>query len=96
MGIHTQLFIALECKTGTKLMLRQNSFKQSGKTVVKYVNYLIVISIISSLFMKIIEVRENLPKKKNKNKKQQRGILNSQNSFTHVFNIQMTFKYSWI
>ena len=64
--------------------------------MVKYVNYLIVISIISSLFMKIIEVRENLPKKKNKNKKQQRGILNSQNSFTHVFNIQMTFKYSWI
>ena len=40
MGYTTQLLIALVCKTGTKLMLRQSS-----STLVKYVNYLIVISI---------------------------------------------------
>ena len=40
MGYTTQLFIALVYKTGTKLMLRQ-----STSTLVKYVNYLIVISI---------------------------------------------------
>ena len=40
MGYTTQLFIALVYKTGTKLMLRQSS-----STLVKYVNYLIVISI---------------------------------------------------
>ena len=32
--------------------------------MVKYVNYIIVISIIKSLLMRIIEVRENLPKRK--------------------------------
>ena len=66
MGYTTQLLIALVYKTGTKLMLRQSS-----STLVKYVNYLIVISI--NINEKII----------------------SQNSFTHLFNIQMTkFIYS--
>ena len=40
MGYTTQPLIALVYKTGTKLMLRQSS-----STLVKYVNYLIVISI---------------------------------------------------
>ena len=40
-GDTTQLFIALVYKTGTKSMLRQSS-----STLVKYINYLIVISII--------------------------------------------------
>ena len=93
MGVHTQLLIALEYKTGTKL--KQSSSKLSGKTLVKYVNYIIVISIINSLLIKIIGVRENLPKKKNKNRKT-RGKLISQNSFTQSLNIQMTFKYSKI
>ena len=39
-GIHTQLLIALECKTGTKLMRRQSS-----SILVKYGNYLIAIYI---------------------------------------------------
>ena len=45
--------------------------------------------------MKIIEVRENLPKRK-KQEQKKGGILTSQNPFTQLFNIQMTFKYSWI
>ena len=40
MGYTTQLIVALVYKTGTKLMLRQSS-----STLVKYVNYLVVISI---------------------------------------------------
>ena len=56
MGMHTQLLIALEYKTGTKLMLRQSS-----STLFKYVNYLIVMSINNN---EIIEVRENLLKRK--------------------------------
>ena len=61
----TQLFIALVYKTGTKSMLRQSS-----STLVKYVNYLIVIS---------ININENVEerkfvKKKNKGKK---GVVNS-------------------
>ena len=40
MGYATQLLTTLVYKTGTKLML-----KQSSSTLVKYVNYLIVISI---------------------------------------------------
>ena len=40
MGSTTQLLIALVYKTGTELMLRQSS-----STLVKHVNYLIVISI---------------------------------------------------
>ena len=61
MGYTTQLLIALVYKTGTKLMLRQSS-----STLVKYVNYLIVIS---------IDINENcrskrkFVKKKNKGKK---------------------------
>ena len=61
MGMYTQLLIALEYKTGTKLMRRQSS-----STLPKYVNYLIVIS---------ININENysskrkFAKKKNKNKK---------------------------
>ena len=59
-----------------------------------YVNYIIVISIINSLLMKIKEVRENLPKKTGTEK--QGGIIISQNSSTQLLNSQMTFKYSWI
>ena len=80
MGYTTQLFIALVYKTGTKLMLRQSS-----STLVKYLNDLIVIS---------INISENCRGKrkcvKKKNKGKRRGKLISQNSFTHLFNIQMT------
>ena len=61
MGYTTQLLVALVYKAGTKLMLRQSS-----STLVKYVNYLIVIS---------ININENcrskrtFVKKKNKGKK---------------------------
>ena len=83
----TQLLIALVYKTGTKLMVRQSS-----STLVKYVNYLIVISIN---IMKIVEVKEDLSKRKTREKR--RGKYISQNSFTHLFNIQMTkFIYSRI
>ena len=51
MGYTTQLLIALVYKTGTKLMLRQSS-----STLVKYVNYLIVIS---------ININENCRSKRN-------------------------------
>ena len=61
--------------------------------MVKYVNFIIVISIINSLLMKIIEVRDNLSKRKTRTKKDKGGILISQNSFTQSLNIQMTFKY---
>ena len=79
MGYITQLLIALVYKTGTKLMLRQSS-----STLVKYVNYLIGIS---------ININENcrskrkFVKKKNKEKRLDKVIY--QNSFTHLFNIQM-------
>ena len=47
--------------------------------------------------MKVIEVKENLPKKIKKRTKRQEGILISQTSFTQLFNIQITkFKYSCI
>ena len=83
--MHTQLLIALENKTGTKLMW-------SSSTVVKYVNYLIVISIIIN---ETYRSKRKFAVKKNKNKK--RGILISQNSFTQMFNFQMTkFKFSWV
>ena len=79
MGYTTQLFIALVFKTGTKLMMRQSS-----STLVKYVNNLIVIS---------INMNENCRRKriflKKKNMEKRRGKLISQNSFTHMFNIQM-------
>ena len=55
MGVHTQLLLALEYNTGTKLMLMQSSSKKSGKALVKYVNSIIVISIVNSLLTKIIE-----------------------------------------
>ena len=32
----------------------------------------------------------------NRAKNKQGGILISQNSFTHLLNIQMTFRYAWI
>ena len=51
MGYKTQLLIALVYKTGTKLNLRQSS-----STLVKYVNYLIVIS---------ININENCRRKRN-------------------------------
>ena len=80
MGYTTQLFIALVYKTGTKSMLRQSS-----STLVKYVNYLIVIS---------ININENCRREKNCQKEKQGGKrcrkFISQNSFTHLFNIQMT------
>ena len=66
MGYTTQLLIALVYKTGTKLMLRQSS-----STLVKYVNYLIVMS---------ININENcrskrkFVKRKNQEKK---GVINS-------------------
>ena len=63
MGYTTQLIIALVYKTGIKLMLRQSS-----STLVKYVNYLIVIS---------ININENCRSKrkfvKKKNKGEKRG-----------------------
>ena len=50
----------------------------------------------SSILITIIEVRENLPKRKHK-KKKQGGILISQKSFTQLFNIELTkLKYSCI
>ena len=60
-GYTTQLFIALVYKTGTKLMLRQSS-----STLVKYVNYLIVISINIS---ENCRSKRKFVKKKNKGKK---------------------------
>ena len=60
-GYTAQLFIALVYKTGTKLMLRQSS-----STLVKYVNYLIIISIkISENFRS----KRKFVKKKNKGKR---------------------------
>ena len=76
MGYITGLLIALVYKTGTKLMLRQIS-----STLVKYVNHLIVISINFNEN----EVRENLSKRKPREKRC--GKLISQKSFTHLFNI---------
>ena len=65
MGYTTQLLIALVYKTGTLLMLRQSS-----STLVKYVNYLIVI---------YININENFRSKrkfvKKKNKGKRRGKL---------------------
>ena len=66
MGYTTQLFIALVYKTGTKLVLRQ-----SFSTLVKYVNYLIVISINIS---ENCRSKRKFVKKKNKEKK---GVVNS-------------------
>ena len=51
MGIHTQLLIALEYKTGTTLMLRKSSSKLSGKTLVKYVKYIIFLSLIKEIYL---------------------------------------------
>ena len=87
MGYTNQLLIALVYKTGTKLMLRQNS-----STLVKYVNYLIVIS---------ININENCRSKRKfvKREKQEKRSdkLTSQSSFTRLFNILMTlFMYSRI
>ena len=83
MGYTTQLLIALAYKTGTKLMLRQSS-----STLVKYVNYLIVIS---------INIKENCRSKRKfvKKKNKGKGVVNSyisHNSFTHLLSIQMTIK----
>ena len=89
MGYKTQLIIALVYKTGTKLVLRQCS-----STLAKYVNSMYLIA-YPSILMKNVEVRENLSKRKTRKKR--RGKLISQNSFTHLFNIQMTkFIYSRI
>ena len=65
MGYTTQLFIALIYKTGTKSMLRQSS-----STQVKYVNYLIVIS---------ININENCRREKicQKEKQGEKGVVNS-------------------
>ena len=65
MGYTTQLFIALLYKTGTKSMLRQSS-----STLVKYVNYLIVIS---------ININENCRREKTcqKEKQGKNGVVNS-------------------
>ena len=80
MGYTTQLLITLVYKTGTKLMLRRSS-----STLVKYVNYLIVIS---------ININENCRSKrkfvKRKKQEEMRDKLTSQNSFTRLFNILMT------
>ena len=65
MGYITQLLIALVYKIGTKLMVRQ-----SYSTLIKYVDYLIVISID---IKEIVEVRENLSKRKTGKK----GVVNS-------------------
>ena len=80
MGYTTQLFIALVYKTGTKSMLRQSS-----STLVKYVNYLIVISININENCR----REKICQKEKQGEKRCRKFI-SQNSFTHLFNIQMT------
>ena len=57
----------------------------SSSTLVKYANYLIAIS---------ININENYRSKRKFAKKE---IIISQNSFTQLFNIQMTkFGYSWI
>ena len=80
MGYTTQLFIALVYKTGTKSMLRQSS-----STLVKYVNYLIVISININENCR----REQICQKEKQGEKRCRKFI-SQNSFTHLFNIQMT------
>ena len=72
-GYITQLFIALVYKTGTKLMLRQSS-----STLVKYVNYLIVIS---------INISENCRSKRKFVKKIYRGkkgVVNSEFFFPLV------------
>ena len=66
--------------------------RQSSSALVIYVNYLIVIS---------ININENCRSKrkfvKKKNKGKMCGKLISQNSFTNLFNIQMTiFIYSRI
>ena len=65
MGYTTQLFIALVYKTGTKLMLRQSS-----STLVKYVKYLIVIS---------INIDENCRREKicQKEKQEEKSVVNS-------------------
>ena len=60
MGYTTQLLIALVYKTGTKLMLRQSS------SLVKFVNYLIVISININ---ESCRSKRKFLKKKNKGKK---------------------------
>ena len=87
-GIHSQLLIAPEYKMVPKLILRQSSY-----TLVKYVNYLIVISInINETYRSRIK----FAKKKNKSRKQG-GILIYSNSFTQLFNIHITkCKYPWI
>ena len=59
MGYTTQLLIALVYKTGTKLMQRQSS-----STLVKYVNYIIVIS---------ININENCRSKRKFVKKKNKG-----------------------
>ena len=79
-GIQLSRVIALVYKTSTKSMLRQSS-----STLVKYVHYLIFIS---------ININENCGSKrklvKKKSREKRRGKLISQNSFTHLFYIQMT------
>ena len=87
-GIHSQLLIAPEYKMVPKLILRQSSY-----TLVKYVNYLIVISInINETYRSKIK----FAKKKNKSWKQG-GILIYSNSFTQLFNIHINkCKYPWI
>ena len=79
MGYTTQLLIALVYKTGTRLMLRQSS-----STLVKYVNYLIVI---------FININENCRSKKickKEKPEKRRDKLTSQNYFTPLFNILIT------
>ena len=61
MGYTTQLLMALVYKTGIKLMMRQSS-----STLVKYVNYLIVIYINIS---ENCRSKRKFVKKKNKEKK---------------------------
>ena len=88
-GIPTQLLVTQEYKTGTKLMLRQ-----SPSTLVKYVNYLFV---ISANINENHRSKRTFAKKKKKKKNKQGGLLISKISFIQLFNIQMTkFKYSWI
>ena len=65
MGYTTQLLIALVYKTGTKLILRQSS-----PTLVKYVNYLIVISI--NINENSRRMRKFVKRKKNRKK----GVIN--------------------
>ena len=80
MGYTTQLLVAPVYKTGTKFMLRQSS-----STLVKNVNYLIVIS---------INLNENCRSErkfvKRKNQEKRRDKLTYQNSFTGLFSILMT------